>query len=292
MGTRSQPTSDYTRAWSPSGEIAFATLADGTRLRYLKTGSGPALMLLHTVRTQLDHFQRLIPDVVHALTVYAIDLPGMGWSDITPGASYTEPALRRAIVELVTTLSLDDVVLAGESMGATVSLTASTELGDRVRRVVALNPYDYPQGVGRANRVAAVYVGGAGLPAIGPVVTRMENKPVLGMVLRGGLLDAGKLPDHYLAELRRVGRRQGYPRVAREVYRNVDSMIAARALYARITAPVTLVYGDHDWSRPPEREANLALLPGAHSLSLPDTGHFAALERPARVAEILLDAAA
>jgi pimeloyl-ACP methyl ester carboxylesterase len=77
--------------------------------------------------------------------------------------------------------------------------------------------------------------------------------------------------------------------VAREVFRNVGSMIAARALYGRVTAPVTLIYGDHDWSRVPERQANLALLRGAGSVSPSETGHFAALEQPARVAEILLD---
>jgi len=214
MRTESRPNSDYTRTWSPSGEIEYAKLGDGTRLRYLKAGSGPtALILLHTVRTQLDHFQLVIPRILRAFTIYAIDLPGMGWSDITPGASYTELALRRAIVEFVTTLDIKDVTLAGESMGATVSLTASTELEDRVRRVVAFNTYDYSRGVGRANRVASIYVGGARLPAIGPVVTRMENKPVLGIVLRGALLDGSKLPEHYLAELRRVGRRRGYPRV-------------------------------------------------------------------------------
>jgi pimeloyl-ACP methyl ester carboxylesterase len=234
-------------------------------------------------------FQLVIPKILQAFTVYALDLPGMGWSDITPGASYTEPALRRAIVEFVTTRDLKDITLAGESMGATVSLTAATELEDRVRRVVAFNTYDYPKGVARANRVAAIYVGSARLPAIGPVITSMENTPVLGIVLRGGLFDGSKLPDHYLAELRRVGRRHGYPRVVREVLRNVESMIAARALYGRVTVPVTLTYGDHDWSHIPEREANLAVLSGARSISLPETGHFAALEQPARVAEILLD---
>ncbi len=289
MRTESRPNSDYTRKWSPSGEIEYASLGDGTCLRYLKAGSGPALILLHTVRTQLDHFQLVIPKIAHAFTIYAIDMPGMGWSDITPGASYTEPALRGALVEFVTTLDLNDVTLAGESMGATVSLTASTELEDRVRRVLAFNTYDYSEGVGRANRVASIYVGGARLPAIGPVVTRMENKPVLGIVLRGGLFDGSKLPDHYLAELRRVGRRRGYPRVAREVFRNVDSMVAARELYGRVTAPLTLIYGDHDWSRMSDREANLAVLRGARAIALPDTGHFAALEQPARVAEILLD---
>jgi pimeloyl-ACP methyl ester carboxylesterase len=290
MQSRSRPSVDYTTTWSPSGEIEYFTLADGTRLRYLKAGSGPALILLHTVRTQLDHFQIVIPKLVDAFTVFAIDMPGMGWSDITPGASYTEPALRRAIVEFVKTLDLADVTLAGESMGATVSLTASTELEDRVRRILAFNTYDYSEGVSRANRIASIYIGGARLPAIGPLVAKMENEPALGIVLRGGLVDGSKLPDHYLAELRRVGRRRGYPRVAREVYRNVDSMIAARARYGRVTAPVTLIYGDHDWSRIPEREANLSVLRGAQSISLPHTGHFAALEQPARVAEILLDA--
>jgi len=289
MRTESEPNRDYTRTWSPSAEIEYATLADGTRLRYLKAGAGPALILLHTVRTQLDQFQLVVPKILQAFTVYAIDMPGMGWSDITPGASYTEQALRRAIVEFVTTLDLNDLTLAGESMGATVSLTTATELEDRVRRVVVFNTYDYPKGVGRANRVASIYVGSARLPAVGPLVTRAENKPVLGVVLRGGLFDGSKLPNHYLAELRRVGRRRGYPRVAREVFRNVDSMIAARALYGRVTAPVTLAYGEHDWSRIPEREANLALLRGAQSILLPETGHFAALEQPARVAEILLE---
>src|SRR5207247_4797291 len=178
MRTETRPNSDYTRTWAPSGEIECAKIDDGTRLRYLRAGSGPAdLILLHTVRTQLDHFQLVIPEISHAFTVYAVDMPGMGWSDITPGASYTEPALRRAIVEFVKTLDLNDVTLAGESMGATLSLTASTEREDRVRRVAAFNTYDYSEGVGRANRVASVYVGGARLPAIGPVVTRTETKP-------------------------------------------------------------------------------------------------------------------
>ena len=288
MGTESQPNTDYTGTWSPSAEIAYATLADGTRLRYLKAGSGPALILLHTVRTQLDHFQLVIPKLVQAFTVFAIDMPGMGWSDITPGASYTEPALRRATVEFIKTLDLDDLTLAGESMGATVSLTASTELADRVRRIVAFNTYHYPEGVSRANRVASIYIRGARLPAIGPVVANMENKPALGIVLRGGLVDGSKLPNHYLAELRRVGRRRGYPRVAREVYRNVDSMIAARALYGRVTAPATLIYGDHDWSRADERESDRRAIAGAELRIIEDAGHFLSLDAPEEVVQAVV----
>lgn len=79
-------TDRYTRGWSPDGEIAFVTLEDGTRLRTLKTGKGPVLVLLHTLRTQLDYYQRLIPLLEDRFTIYALDFPALGWSDIKPGA--------------------------------------------------------------------------------------------------------------------------------------------------------------------------------------------------------------
>jgi pimeloyl-ACP methyl ester carboxylesterase len=61
------------------------------------------------VRTQLDDFQLVIPQISDAFTVYAVDFPGMGWSDIVPGASYQEPALRAAIVSVVEELDLSDL---------------------------------------------------------------------------------------------------------------------------------------------------------------------------------------
>jgi pimeloyl-ACP methyl ester carboxylesterase len=239
--------------------------------------------------TQLDQFQLVIPNILHAFTIYAIDFPGMGWSDITPRARYTEPALRRAIVEFVETLDLRDVTLAAESMGATVSLTASTELEERVRRVVAFNTYDYSGGVGRANTVASLYVGGARLPALG-AVDHTNGKPARPRHGAAGRLIRSEQAPGSLPRRAPPGRPSSrVTRVAREVFRNVGSMIAARSLYGRVTAPVTLIYGEHDWSRPPEREANLALLRNPRSITLPDTGHFAALEQPDRVAEILLE---
>ncbi|MDX3581377.1 alpha/beta hydrolase, partial [Streptomyces europaeiscabiei] len=63
---------------------------EGT-LRYLKAGTGAPLVLLHTVRTQAEHFRHLIPLIADRYTVYALDLPGMGYSEIVPGASYDEP---------------------------------------------------------------------------------------------------------------------------------------------------------------------------------------------------------
>jgi pimeloyl-ACP methyl ester carboxylesterase len=196
--------------------------------------------------------------------------------------------LRAAVVRVVEDLDLSDLTLAGESMGATLSLTASVDLDDRVRRIVAFNTYDFADGLKRANPLARLVVGSIRAPVIGPLGARLENRQILKRVLRGGLHDPGQLPDHYLDELRRVGRRRGYPTVARAIYRNLESLIAARERYARVNVPVTLVYGDEDWSRPSDRQANIGSVPGARDIVLRDTGHFAALEAPDDWARILL----
>jgi pimeloyl-ACP methyl ester carboxylesterase len=257
------------------------------RLRYLTGGTGPPLVLLHTVRTQAEHFRHVIPLVQERYTVYALDLPGMGYSEIVPGASYEEPAMRAAVERLITQLDLRDVTLLGESMGAVLALTTAADLPERVRRVVAMNPYDYAGGIARSSLLARLIVTGVLAPGIGPMLARQEPKPIMRAVLRGGVVDPSALQEDYLDELLKVGRRPGYPTVARAVYANLPSLIAARPRYPAVSAAVHLIYGERDWSRSSDRQANRKLLPAAEFTQVPNAGHFIALERPDVPANLL-----
>jgi pimeloyl-ACP methyl ester carboxylesterase len=256
-------------------------------LRYLTGGSGAPLVLLHTVRTQAEHFRHLIPLVQQRYTVYALDLPGMGYSEIVPGASYEEPAMRAAVERLLTQLDLGDVTLLGESMGATLALTTAADVPDRVRRVVAVNAYDYRGGIARSSLLARLIVTGVIAPGVGPLLAGLEPRPVMRAILTGGLGDRTALREDYLDELLDVGRRPGYPTVARAVYRNLPGLAAARSRYPEVTAPVHLIYGEKDWSRPSDRQANRRQLPDAEFTQVPNAGHFIALERPDVPADLL-----
>ncbi|MET0704402.1 MAG: alpha/beta hydrolase [Mycobacterium sp.] len=277
----------YLATWSDAPGKWF-TRADGSRLRYVVSGDGPPLVLMHTVRTQLDYFQRVIPLLTGRYRVYAVDFPGMGWSDILPDAHYDQADLQSAIVEFVRGLDLADVTLAGESMGAAIALTASVELGERVTRVVASNVYDYPGGLERANPLARFIVSSVRAPIVGPTFASLENKPILKGIMSGGYADPTRLPAPFVDELMRVGKRPGYSRVARSIYKNLPTLIAARSSYAAISVPVTLIYTSQDWSRTGDRRSTAAAIPAATVRTIDDAGHFCAMERPHAFADVLL----
>jgi pimeloyl-ACP methyl ester carboxylesterase len=216
-------------------------------------------------------------------------LPGMGHSEIVPGASYEEPAMRAAVKRLMTRLDLHDATLVGESMGAVLALTTAADMPERVRSVMAINPYDYPGGIVRSSLLARFIITGVLAPGIGPILAGVEPKPIMRAMLRGGLVDKTALREEYVDELLSVGRRPGYPIVARSVYASLPSYIAARSRYSEVKAPIHLIYGEKDWSRTSDREANKRLLPAAKFSQVPNAGHFIALERPDVPAKLLLE---
>lgn len=89
----------YPTPWASSAP-SFLRLDSGMTVRYVTSGDGPPLVLLHTIRTQLDYFEKLVPELKGRYRVYALDLPGHGRSSLQP-ENYTEPFLRKAVSEFI-----------------------------------------------------------------------------------------------------------------------------------------------------------------------------------------------
>jgi pimeloyl-ACP methyl ester carboxylesterase len=127
------------------------------------------------------------------------------------------------------------------------------------------------------------------LPLIGPVVAQAGTKGVLRRVLEGGLCDPRHLSPQLVDQLHKSGRRPGHGRALRSLSRNWQSWISARNRYQAIQIPVTLAYGDHDWSNDHERNANRQVIPAARATTIHDCGHFASLDKPAHVTALIRD---
>jgi len=277
---------------SKIGQVSDIQIDGGRTLRYLKTGTGASLILMHTIRTQLDYFQEVIPMLTQHFTVYAIDLPGHGYSSIDAKANYDEPYMRSAVIAFIEKLDLREVTLVGESIGAVLALTVASALPERIKAVVSSNTYDYDtrygDGVRRGNFLANVILGHFAIPVLGAVFAALENQPLLGLIMRGGLRSKCWMPNPLLTEFNRAGRRKGFRYVERNVFANWRSWSKARSLYAAVKAPVKLIYGDHDWSTLDERQRTAKELGGVAITTIANTGHFAFVDNPQKLIELVL----
>ena len=286
---RSPPPTPDVLPWAPDLQVKYLD-TDGLRLRYLVAGHGPDLVLLHTLRTQLDMFQRVIPLLTPHFRVYALDYPGHGYSDI-PAVEYTPDFFTATVATALERLGVRDAVVVGESIGASIALQLAAAHHPRVARVVAVNPYDYGRGRGllRSSALANVVFGVNDVPLVGSTVARLRSLPIVRRVFQGGVRRSASFPPALIREMYRVGNRPGHARAFASLIRHWAGWERERSAYARITIPVTLVYGDHDWSREPERAADARDIPGAALRIVPDAGHFLSLDDPQAIAAAVME---
>ena len=102
--------------------MAYLTLSDGTPLYYIDEGAGRPLVLLHALMFNADYFwQKNIPELAKTCRVIAVDSRGQGLSG-KPNHGYTIEQFAADLQELLLHLDLQDVVLAGLSLGGFTSL--------------------------------------------------------------------------------------------------------------------------------------------------------------------------
>lgn len=284
---RPPPPVPGTLAWAPSVPIQYTTV-NGYRLRYIKTGQGPNLVLLHTLRTQLDIFQKVIPALAQRYTIYAMDFPGHGYSDI-PQVDYEPKLFVDTVAGFLDELDIRDATLAGISIGGTIALLIAAQRNPRVQKVVAINPYDYGRGDGlrRSSPLAKLIAGLALVPIVGETVMRFRNRMVEDMIFKGGVAEPDAIPLQFLEELYLVGTRPGHYKAFLNLLRNGHKWDEAHAHYQDIQVPVLLVYGENDWSRPAEREATCKEIPNAKMETVAGGVHFLALDRPREVERLI-----
>lgn len=151
-GIQSSQAPDITRAF-PGGSSGIEECwmdFGGARMRYLRAGSGPPIILLHGLLGYAYSWRYAMPALAPYQTVFAPDMLGAGFSD-RPRIDHSMRATARRVLEFADRLGLDSFDLLGTSRGGPVAMTAASETltsgpggRPRVRRLVLVcpvNPY-------------------------------------------------------------------------------------------------------------------------------------------------------
>jgi pimeloyl-ACP methyl ester carboxylesterase len=116
---------------------------DGFRLAYERTGSGPAVLLLHGWPGDRTDYRAVVPLVSRSADVIVPDLRGFGASDkhpAEPARQYNAAAQARSIAGLIGELGLRQVVLAGYDIGSRIAQAVARDHPDLVRALVIAPP--------------------------------------------------------------------------------------------------------------------------------------------------------
>jgi pimeloyl-ACP methyl ester carboxylesterase len=264
-------------------EPRFENLA-GRRVRFVRKGAGPAMVLLHGFASSIYTWKDVLPVWARDHDVVAVDLPGFGQSECPPSLSSEEyPAV---VIGLLDRLGLSRATLVGNSMGGAVAATVAAQRPDRVDRVVLIDAAGF--NLDEKKRPWPIRVVGSA-----PVAIVLERLPLRRLLVEASLRqvffdDALVTPeriDEYLEPLLRPSASPA-----------IRSLLASRALHPgavqqllpKITAPVLILWGRQDEWIPVADAARFAsALPGSRTALLDQCGHTPQEEKPMDVARIV-----
>ena len=111
-------------------EEHWLELADG-RMRYLKAGSGPAIILIHGLMGYSFSWRFTIPALAAHATVYAIDNLGAGLSTASDEMDCTVGATAERVLQFADALDIKDFDLLGTSHGGGVAIMVAAVCAER-----------------------------------------------------------------------------------------------------------------------------------------------------------------
>ena len=120
------------------GFVSNTAQVNGTTLHYVRSGTGPAVILLHGFPQDWYEFHQIMPRLAKKFTVIAVDLRGVGGSAATPDG-YDAANLAEDVHQLARQLRLERPYNAGHDIGGMVAYAFARLYPTQVRGVMILD---------------------------------------------------------------------------------------------------------------------------------------------------------
>ena len=266
----------------------------GARMRYLRAGSGPALILLHGLLGYSFSWRYVMPALAPYATVYAPDMLGAGFSERAPGIDYSMRATAQRVLQFAEKLGLTSFDLLGTSHGGAVAMMAAAECLSpatcmHLRRLILVAPVNPYSAHGR--RLAPFFGSSFGAALFRFTVARRMTF-LFRYAHRRLYADRANIPagalDGYMAQLAVPGLFEHALSIVRTWTRDLAQLEATLPKLARI--PTLLVWGTKDPAVYASSAAPLAkFFPHSRTVVFDGIGHLPYEECPAEFNRILIE---
>jgi pimeloyl-ACP methyl ester carboxylesterase len=261
----------------------------GLAAHYLRAGEGPPLVLLHALGESAFDWRWVLPALARTRRVYALDLPGFGYS-AKPYAEYSPAFFARFVGAYLDALELESPVVVGNSLGGLVALRLALSNPARVSALGLVASAGLGREVTHALRLPT-------LPGYGEAAIAWGKTP-LGAFQRAWsrvpLLfgHPERVPGEWLTEQTRIAQLPGFMEAAMTALRAQVNLGGQREVLIdqlpHLQIPTLVIWGEHDRVFPYSQgqKAVSRLRRGSFEL-IPGCGHLPHVEQPERFAAIL-----
>jgi pimeloyl-ACP methyl ester carboxylesterase len=271
-------------------ELKFLEL-HGERVAYRDEGSGEVLLLIHGMAGSSDAWRELIPRLAKNYRVVAPDLLGHGQS-VKPRGDYSLGAFAVSLRDLLDELGIAQTTIVGHSLGGGVAMQFLYQHPDYCERLILISSGGLGSDVGFILRLLSAPGAEFVLPIIAPSPVLKAGNKIGSWFSSAGMRNprASEIWRAYSSFSDRPTR-EAFLRTLRSVvdYRG-QAVSALNRLHVRAELPTLAIWGEDDEIIPVEHgHAAMAARPGGRLEVLPGVGHFAHVEAPTEVAEIIED---
>ena len=251
---------------------------DGVRVRYLRAGSGPALLLVHGLMGYSFSWRFNVAALAEHATVYAIDLPGMGYSARSP-LDCSMSGLARFLLLFMEAAGIKSADVLGTSHGGAVVMMMAALGSARVRSIILVAPVN-PWSAGRLRLISILATPPGALLAriLAPLIRRSR-----GFFLRRVYGDPRRIAagtaEGYAAPLAIPGTIEHLLCILKSWHADIRDLEGALPRLAHI--PTLLIWGTRD---PAVLPASAAVLQGhlrnSQIVEIDGAGHLPYEEMP------------
>ena len=267
--------------------------SDGARVAYRETGTGPAIVLLHSLGFTHREWEPIVAPLTARFRVILPDLPLHGDSEDRPRHPYSPEWLTEVLAGFCAETAGPRPLLVGHDIGAELALRTVTTGGLTPARLVLMGnrlhrplPFAGKRAAWRfATRLGAVPGLDLAVSHAAPAVFR----PALGEKLSAQRNPAARdLVRHAFADVAgNANRARAWAKfVRRWPFEAQRDLLDA---YPALSLPVLLLWAEEDPGAPLEwAQEALDLIPGAQLRTLPGAGFLVAYDDPVGLARELI----
>jgi len=267
----------------------FITI-DGIKIRYLVSGNGPPILLVHGLGEFLEIWTYIITGLSQEFTVYAVDLPGHGLSKKT-GEDYTFGFSVNFVAKFIKALDLDKVNLIGHSLGGAICVGFTMNFPGKVDKLILTSSGGFTDEIPLSYRLVR-------LPLLSNILLGpafLVNRATIRVGLRRQFYNPGTAPEDWFEIVSRHLKRPERKATIKNIVKSntnipdIEFRITHSNIFPLVEQPTLIVHGRQDKLIPIENALNAKkLIPHASLEVLDECGHHPQIEKAQEFNELVL----